>query len=59
MHLGREAVRDGLLRTSRNLDAIASGSQVADDLAVLLKIPQATSEEVHGDGVCLVVGDGD
>jgi hypothetical protein len=59
VHLGREAVGDGLLRAGRDLNAIASGSQVADDLAVLLKVPQAASEEVHGDGACFVVGDGD
>lgn len=59
VHLGREAVGDGLLRSSGNLDAIASGSQVANNLAVLLEIPEAASEEVHSDGVGLVVRDGD
>lgn len=59
VHLGREAVRDGLLLAGGNLGAIASGSQVANHLAFLIQSPQAASEEVYSDGVRLIVGDGD
>ena len=59
VHLGCEAIRDGLLLASGNLDAIAGGSQVANNLALLLQVPKATSEEVDSDRVRLVVNDRD
>lgn len=59
VHLGGEAVADGLLLTSRNLNGIASSGQVTDNLALVLDIPKTTSDEVHGNGVGLIVGNGD
>ena len=59
MHFGSEAVANALLLASRNLDAITGGSQVADHLAILLKIPEATAKEIHSDRVRLVVSKGD
>lgn len=59
VHFSGEAVADALLGARGDLDAIASGSQVTDDLALLLEVPEATSEEVHGDGVRLIVDEVD
>lgn len=59
VHLGREAVADALLGIGRDLDAVTSGSQVTDCLALLLHSPQATTNEVHGDRVGLVIGESD
>jgi len=59
VHLGREAVADALLGIGRDLDAVTSGSQVTDCLALLLHGPQATADEVHGDRVGLFIGKSD
>lgn len=55
VHLSGEAVADALLLTRGDLDAIARGSQVTDNLALFIETPQAASDEVHGDGIGLVV----
>lgn len=59
VHLSREVVADALLLTRRNLNAIPRSRQVADSLALLLEIPQTTSNQLHGNGVGLVVRDVD
>lgn len=59
VHLSRKVVADTLLLACRDFNAIARGGQVTDDLAFFLKIPQAASDEVHGDGIGLIVGDVD
>jgi len=57
VHFGGEAIRDSLLLASGNLNTIAGGSQVANNLALLLQVPKATSKEVDSDWVRLVVDD--
>lgn len=59
VHLSGEVVADALLLTRRNLNAIPRSRQVADSLALLLEIPQATPDQLHGNGVGLVVLDVD
>lgn len=58
VHLGGKAVANGLLLTGRDLDTVANGGQVADDLGLIIRVPQASTDEVHGDWVRLIVGDG-
>ena len=58
MHLGGKAVADAFLRARGNLNAIASGSEITNHFALFLKIPQATSHEIDGDRVWLVICEG-
>lgn len=57
VHLGSKGEADGFLRLGRNLETVPRSSQVANDLAVLIQIPQASTEEVDGDRVWLIVGE--
>jgi hypothetical protein len=59
VHLGREAVADSLLRASGDLDGVASSSQVADNGGLVIDVAKTTSNEVHRDGIRLIVGNGD
>lgn len=59
VELGGEAVRNRLLRTSRDLDGVLLGGQVADDagLPALLQ-RQRSADDGDANGRGLVVGDG-
>lgn len=59
VHLSREAVADGLLLTSGNLNGVTSSSQVTNNLGLVIDVSKATSNEVHRDGVRLIIGNGD
>lgn len=59
VHLGCEAVADGLLLTSGNLNGVTSSSQVTNNLSLVINVSKATSNEVHGDRVRLIIGNGD
>lgn len=59
VHLHREVVTDAFLLAGRDFNAIARGSQVTDDLAFFLEVPQAASNEVHDHGIGLIVGNVD
>jgi len=59
VHLGGEAVADGLLRSGGNLDTVASSGQVASDLGLVLGVAKTTAHKVHSDRVWLIVRDRD
>jgi hypothetical protein len=54
-----KAVAETLLATSRNLDIVASSSQVAENTGISLRIgicaPETATNEVDSNGACLVV----
>lgn len=59
MHVGHEAVGQALLLSCRDLDVVSRRGQVADDLALVIKSPEITTDKVHGDRRGLLVAERD
>jgi hypothetical protein len=59
VHLGREAVRQRLLLAAGDRQSVALAGEVAQDLRLVASIlDQRAADEVDGDGLGLLVGDG-
>lgn len=59
VHLGGEGVGHSLLCTSRDLDRVLLRSKVAQDLELAIDLlEQRATDNVHANGLRLVVGDG-
>ena len=58
VHLGGKTVAQTLLLASGNIDAVPSGSQVANQLALLIQGRQSTANEVDSHRRSFIVGEG-